>query len=539
VPGADTPRCSHRAQAGLLAAQAAGSTHSTATVIGLGRGQLAVKVNGRRLFAIVVCAAFVAPLLPAASTASEPPSADTPLAPPGPQLPRPPIFDSHVYHHYPDMTTELQNLAQQNPDIAKLSSIGKSVQGRELWQMEVTDFAVDDGGKLTVYIDGGHHGNEQLGMEMALLLVHEAIEGRLSSPEMLARYHFFIVPMVNPDGNMMDQRTNANGVDLNRNYGFEWTDESNHGSGPESEPESHANAQNMRKVDNESGIDLYLSGHTGTNILIYSWAWSMDPAPDDEMLYHIGSAANNETGVAFGQTSHELYIATGSSKDLAYGELGAAGFTYEVDDQQNRFGTYTTTIAERLSVEVDTCLFVISKTEFLRADLRPVAWETKETGAGPTVAVTIENRGWASAVNATATLAPTRGGATVREATKTFSISPENRTTVEFPVEAGGGPVNLTLTLDYMELKVANGTANQSMFQATVNVKGSGLAALAQGGIGLGLVGAVAAVALVVLYDRRSGGRVRRALRAPGSALRTRTAALRGMLPKSARSKAR
>ena len=77
------------------------------------------------------------------------------------------------------------------------------------------------------------------------------------------------------------------------------------------------------------------------------------------------------------------------------------------------------------------------------------------------------------------------------------------------------------------------------MYQATVNVKGSGLAALAQGGIGLGLVGAVAAVALVVLYDRRSGGRVRRALRAPGSVLRTRTAALRGMLPKSARSKSR
>ena len=195
-----------------------------------------MEVLTRRLVAIFLCGALLVPLLPATSLASEPGPAAPQALPPAPQLPRPPVFDSHVYHHYPDMTTELQNLAQQYGDIAKLSSIGKSVQGRELWQMEVTDFSVDDASKLTVYIDGGHHGNEQLGMELALLLVHEAVEGRLSSPEMLARYHFFIVPMVNPDGNMMDQRQNANNIDLNRNYGFEWTNEADHGSGPSPSP---------------------------------------------------------------------------------------------------------------------------------------------------------------------------------------------------------------------------------------------------------------------------------------------------------------
>lgn len=428
-------------------------------------------------------------------------------------LPRPPIVDEHLYHRYPDLTVELQNLAQNYPDTAKLASIGRSVEGRELWQMEITDFSVPDGGKHTIYVDGGHHGNEQLGMELAVQLIHEAVEGRLASSEILAKYHFFIVPMVNPDGNMVDQRTNANGVDLNRNYGFEWTDESNHGSGPESEPEAHANAESMRQVDRDFGIDLYLSGHTGTNVLIYSWAYTLDLAPDDELLARIGASANNLTGVEYGQTSHLLYIVTGSSKDLAYGELGAPGFTYEVDDQQNRFGTYTTTIAERLSQEVNVCLLIIEEVEFMRADVRPVAWLSRDTPEGPVVAVTLENRGWGAAENATASLAFTSAGGRVREPAKLFSVGAQNRTTLEFPVESGGGTYNLSLSLNYRELLVNNTTVNQSVFFGNLAVKGSGLGLLFSGGGGLLLLVAVAAVAAVVLEDRFGRKRVRAAVR--------------------------
>ncbi len=417
-----------------------------------------------------------------------------------------------MYHRYPDLTAELQDLAANNPDTTKLTSIGRSVQDRELWQMEITDFNVPDGGKHTVYIDGGHHGNEQLGMEMAVLLIHEAIDGRLSSPEMLAKYHFFIVPMVNPDGNTNDQRTNANGVDLNRNYGFEWTDESNHGSGPESEPEAHANAESMRQVDAAYGIDLYLSGHTGTNVLIYSWAWTLDQAPDDELLSRIGASANDLTGVEYGQTSVLLYIATGSSKDLGYGELGAPSFTYEVDNQQNRFGTYQMTIAERLSQEVNVCLLLIDEVEFMRADLRPINWVSYETDKGPVVAVTVENRGWGLAENASATLSFTRGGGSVRQPTQTFSLSGGNTTVLEFPVDSGGGTQNLTIAFGYRELLVNNSTVNASSFYGTINVKGSGLAILLQGGGGLILLIALGAAGVVVLEDRFGSGRLRASL---------------------------
>jgi predicted deacylase len=406
-----------------------------------------------------------------------------------------------VYHRYPDLTTELQNLASSNPDTTKLTSIGKSVQGRELWQMEITDFNVDDAGKYTVYIDGGHHGNEQLGVELPVQLIHEAIDGRLSSPEILARYHFYIVPMVNPDGNTMDQRQNANNIDLNRNYNFQWTNEADHGSAPESEPESRANAENMRAIDNASGIDLYLTGHTGTNTLIYSWAWTLDKAPDDDMLARVGATAANASGVSTGQTSVLLYIATGSSMDLGYGQLGAPSFTYEVDNQQDRFGTYTTTIAQRLSAEVSNCILLINETGFMRADIQPVSWISRDTPQGPIVAVTLENRGWGRAENAAASLVFPAGGGSVRGGPQTFALDGENRTTVEFPVDSGGGNFNLGLALNYGEMLVNNSTVNQSVFFGHIQVKGSGLAALLASGGGLLLLVAAAAAVLFAVDE--------------------------------------
>lgn len=475
-----------------------------------------------RLAALGITFLLLAGATPAAGSQTQGPSAplDTASHPTSapPLLPRPGPIDTHVYHHYPDLTTELQDLAAGHPDTVKLTSIGKSVQGRELWQMEVTDFSAQEGGKSTIYIDGGHHGNEQLGMELAVLLIHEAAEGRLSSPDILAKTHFFIVPMVNPDGNMMDQRQNANGVDLNRNYAFQWTNEGNHGSGPESEPESHANADNMRAIDASFGIDLYLTGHTGTNVLIYSWAWTLDKAPDDDLLAHIGATANNLTGVTTGQTSVLLYIATGSSKDFGYGELGAPSFTYEVDNQQTRLGTYTTTIAGRLTDEVNVCILLVGEAKFMRADIRPTSWVNRDTPSGPVVAVTLENRGWASAANATATLAFTAGGGSVPDPTRTFSLSGENTTTLEFPVESGGGRFNLSLSLNYPEMLVNNSTVNQSVFYGVLTVAPTGLAAILQGGGGLLLILLLAVGAAVVLEDRFGAGRLRTSLGRLGAA---------------------
>ena len=42
-------------------------------------------------------------------------------------------------HNHKEMTAFLQKISQQYPDITKLTSIGKSVEGRDLWVMEISD----------------------------------------------------------------------------------------------------------------------------------------------------------------------------------------------------------------------------------------------------------------------------------------------------------------------------------------------------------------------------------------------------------------
>jgi len=43
------------------------------------------------------------------------------------------------YHNYIELTAFLQNIADNYPDITSLESIGQSVQGREIWVMEISD----------------------------------------------------------------------------------------------------------------------------------------------------------------------------------------------------------------------------------------------------------------------------------------------------------------------------------------------------------------------------------------------------------------
>jgi hypothetical protein len=43
------------------------------------------------------------------------------------------------HHHYDDLEKFMRNISQRFPDITRLYSVGKSVQGRELWTIEITD----------------------------------------------------------------------------------------------------------------------------------------------------------------------------------------------------------------------------------------------------------------------------------------------------------------------------------------------------------------------------------------------------------------
>ena len=97
----------------------------------------------------------------------------------------------------------LARIHAEFPKLTKLYSVGKSVDGRDLWCLELTAPNGDARRKPGMYIDGNIHGNEVQGGETvaytAWYLCHQY--GRLEKvTELLDRCVFYLIPTINPDG---------------------------------------------------------------------------------------------------------------------------------------------------------------------------------------------------------------------------------------------------------------------------------------------------------------------------------------------------
>ena len=113
---------------------------------------------------------------------------------------------------------------------AERSVIGHSVEGRSIVSIRLGSPNAD----VKVLVVGAVHGNEAAGMRITSRLI------ALGAPK---GAELLIVPTLNPDGVAAHTRGNARGVDLNRNFPFDWRPlTGGEYSGPRalSEPESRA-----------------------------------------------------------------------------------------------------------------------------------------------------------------------------------------------------------------------------------------------------------------------------------------------------------
>jgi len=133
----------------------------------------------------------------------------------------------------PDSTAPSALAAANAPPslLASSTVIGRSVQGREIEAITIGE------GAMTVMLIATIHGDESAGTPLLLALAREAA----FNPPWMADRRLVIVPLANPDGFAMTRRSNARGIDLNRNFPADsFTSRRRHGSEPLSEPESLA-----------------------------------------------------------------------------------------------------------------------------------------------------------------------------------------------------------------------------------------------------------------------------------------------------------
>ncbi|MBN2206318.1 MAG: peptidase M14 [Candidatus Aminicenantes bacterium] len=110
-------------------------------------------------------------------------------------------FD-HYYDHA-ELTRALRGLEKAYPDLATVRSIGKSVQGRDLWAILLNNPRTGPAErKPGYYIDGNIHGNEIQGGEVALYIAWYLLKnyGKTDlATRLLDERAFYIVPTMNPD----------------------------------------------------------------------------------------------------------------------------------------------------------------------------------------------------------------------------------------------------------------------------------------------------------------------------------------------------
>lgn len=149
------------------------------------------------------------------------------------------IFNEHTqgvlvkyeHHNYEAMTKILKGINQQWPKITNLYTVGKSVQHRELWVLEISDNpGRHERGEPNFKYVGNMHGNEVVGRELLLHLAYYLCSEYDSNPEvknLVDSTRIHILPSMNPDGWEISiegncygtsGRNNENGCDLNRNF---------------------------------------------------------------------------------------------------------------------------------------------------------------------------------------------------------------------------------------------------------------------------------------------------------------------------------
>jgi len=321
------------------------------------------------------------------------------------QVGQPDIIQEHWYHTYATLTLDLNEWADDYPEIVILFSIGQTELGREIWMLQISDWSQetkpDGADKEVAYIDGGHHGNEHLGTELAFLTAEYYIEGWEDGDqeviEILQNTELHILIMLNADGNDFDTRWNVNQVDLNRNYDHYWNtcDSTQPGSSAFSESETLANSIYMNEV--VPNADLYITMHTGVWIMLYPWGkWPEQPS-DWELFHHIRDDVNdNISEIPIRNANQGLYPNCGTSRDYGYGVMGFPTFTFETDDEQFLLGTVEA-LSDRLGEELDVMRYLIQNIWYWRARLVVEDLEIQ----GNQIKADISNLGHASTANAT------------------------------------------------------------------------------------------------------------------------------------------
>ena len=264
------------------------------------------------------------------------------------------------FYTYEEMLAILDDMVAQYPHlISPRTPVGDILthNNNPIYWLQISDNPnVEEADEPQVLYTALHHAREPNSLSQMIFYMWYLLERYDSDEEikyLVDNTAMYFIPCVNPDGYIYNQSTNPDGggfwrknrrqnedgsfgVDLNRNYGYEWgfddagsspNPESSTYRGPEafSEPETQA----VRDFCEAHDFKIALNYHTFGNLLIYPWGFSDTPTEDAPIFNGFAEAMTRENDFLAGTGTQTVgYVVNGDSDDWMYGETNSKNTIY-------------------------------------------------------------------------------------------------------------------------------------------------------------------------------------------------------------------
>jgi murein tripeptide amidase MpaA len=270
-----------------------------------------------------------------------------------------------TYRTRTEIYDRLTQLAQANPTLASVETIGQSLEGRPLIAVRITgpDSAANPrASRPQVVFNGTQHAREWVSPMTVTYIAVTLAESYATDQrvrDLLDRVEFIIVPIVNPDGyewtwastnNRLWRKNRRNngdgtfGVDLNRNWSFQWGGPGSSGAtnsdiyrGPSafSEPETQVMRDFLQSLPR---MRAHIDFHSFSQLILSPWGYTAELPVDatvfDSVNARIRQAILSAPGLPYtaGPSNTTIYPASGVAPDWVFGALGVPSWTIELRD---------------------------------------------------------------------------------------------------------------------------------------------------------------------------------------------------------------
>ncbi|MGH8014935.1 MAG: M14 family zinc carboxypeptidase [Candidatus Zixiibacteriota bacterium] len=267
-------------------------------------------------------------------------------------------------------------------------SIGQSIDGNEIWAMKISDNPEIDEDEPEILYASLIHAREPASAASVLHFMEHMLSNYGGDSEvtyLVDNRELYFIPVQNPDGYLWNEFTEpsggglwrknrrvnpdfSSGVDLNRNFGFQWgydnvgsspsyTSETYRGSAPFSEPETQA----FRDFVISRNFVIIHHFHTYSDLELWSPGYDREFSTFDDFYKNVGDSMtqfNNYTP----QVGWRLYPTNGAADDWCWGDTVSKpqiiSLTCEIGGQGDGFWPFPANIFGLVSENIWPNLFL-------------------------------------------------------------------------------------------------------------------------------------------------------------------------------------